>query len=207
MPNYIFKPKTTCGVLRRSFLKHHDGKEFLQKEVADDLGISEARWKQIEIGQSKLPEKHALKLQEIYGICACWLLAGNLKKKATSQNGGAYSQSIARHARAKYFSSPSIPNARDEQKIACSLFALLHNIRATVYRARWDTLDSVASSERLAMAADVFVDFRDALLPVFEKHGITSLNLLEDSKTAQGWDPISFEKIQSELTDDSPHPQ
>jgi len=189
MPNRILPPKTTCAILRRRYLRHAEGKEFYQKEVAADLQMSEVRWKQLELGQAPLSEKNALRLQDLYGISARWLLEGRLKTLATTPDGMPYSPAIARHARARHQSRSIL---QEEQALAGGLFALLHEMRALVQRTRHE---KTPDADSLPRATAVYEEMRDALRPVLERHGITPLALAESTRHAPGWVEISHERI------------
>lgn len=190
MPNRILPPKTTCAILRRRYLRHAEGKEFYQKEVAADLQMSEVRWKQLELGQAPLSEKNALRLQDLYGISARWLLEGRLNARAVTPDGMPYSPAIARHARARHQSRST---GQEEQALAGGLFALLHEMRALVQRTRH--LDQSTHEQPLNEAVAVYEEMRDALRPVLERHGITPLALAEAARHAPRWVEISHERI------------
>lgn len=166
------KPKTPLARLRREFLFHKgrkhfyqsalahytDGKRFYQSDLARDLGVSTARIQQIELGTEALPPKHALKLQEIYGISADWLLKGDPKAKPVTPKGKPYSRAIATNSRRSYqIRLSKEPTANLAWHLSLSLETLLSEIRDAIIRANQE--------KGLTAAASLFSEIRDAVLP------------------------------------------
>ena len=165
LPFKQFKPKTPLARLRREFLFHKAGnpfhkaeKRFYQQDLANDLGVSPVRVQQLELGSEALPEKHASKLQDIYGISADWLLKGDPKARPVTPEGKPYSKAIAANSRRNYQVRLSKkPTANLAGDLALSLEALLSELRATIIRAHQE--------KDFTAAADLFSEIRDAVLP------------------------------------------
>ena len=157
------KPKTPLARLRREFLFHKgekyffqsnlahysDGKRFYQRDLADVLGVTPVRIQQLELGTEALPKKHALKLQEIYGISADWLLKGDPEAEPVTPEGKPYSRAIAANSQIGYkIRMSKAPTANFAWHLSLSLEALLSEIRAAVIRANRE--------KGLMEAADLF---------------------------------------------------
>ena len=131
-----------------------------QGQLADELGISRVRWQQLELGQRPLPEKHALRLQEVFGISAVWLLAGDLKASPVARDGRPYSKAIAGYHRKLYVvrvgDAKSGPSAMLANNLAVSLEALVNEIRASVIRC--------CNDRGLVDAVGLFANIRDAVV-------------------------------------------
>jgi hypothetical protein len=165
VPLKVFKPKTPLARLRREFLFHKNGTRFYQGNLGDDLGVKAVRIQQFELGTRPLPEKHALKLQEIYGISAAWLLGGNPKAKPVTPEGKPYSRAIATNSRLSHkirYPLSQEPTANLAWHLALSLEALLSEIRAAIIR-----VDKEKPQDLMAAAA-LFSEIRDAVLPLLK---------------------------------------
>lgn len=156
--------RTPLARLRRDYLFHKDGKRFFQGDLAIDLGVSPVRVQQLELGQEPLPEKHALRLQEIYHISAGWLMGGKPTARPVTPDGRPYSRAIASQARLHHVlrsTSAAGPQADLAGHLALSLEALLAEIRSSVLRTNRE--------KGLTSAAELFADLRDAVLPELTK--------------------------------------
>ena len=73
----------SSGLRLREFLKH-EGIE--QKKVASDMGVSAAYINALCIGKKQIGKNNAMKLQNLYGVNAGWLLTGlgNMRYEAYS---------------------------------------------------------------------------------------------------------------------------
>ena len=130
-----YEPKTPLARLRHEFLFRPNGKRVFQSQLARELELSTVRIQQLELGQAELPEKHALKLQEIYGISAAWLLAGNPKAKPVTPAGTHYSKVIASYSRKVYQVRVSKGDSANlAGNLTLSLEALLSEIRTMIIR-------------------------------------------------------------------------
>ena len=105
-----------------------------------------------------MPKKHALKLQEIYGISADWLLKGDPEAEPITPEGKPYSKAIAANSRRSYqIRLSKEPTANVAWHLSLSLEALLSEIRTAIIRANRE--------KDLMAAASLFSDIRDAVLP------------------------------------------
>jgi plasmid maintenance system antidote protein VapI len=153
------KPKTPLALFRHKFLLQANGKRAYQSQLARDMEISTVRVQQLELGQAELPEKHALKLQEVYGISAEWLLAGDLKARPVTPEGKPYSRTTAALHRKVYqirVGGERGPSASMAQNLAWSLEALLSEVRTAVIRE--------AQDKGLLAAVTLFSALRDAVI-------------------------------------------
>jgi transcriptional regulator with XRE-family HTH domain len=159
MPLNQHKPKTPLARLRREFLFHKNGERFYQRHLARDLEVTPVRIQQLELGTEALPPKHALKLQEIYGISADWLLSGNPEAPPVTPAGKPYSRVIAANSRRNHQIRFLLkePTANLAWHLSLSLEALLSEIRTAIIRANQE--------KGLTAAASLFSEIRDAVLP------------------------------------------
>ncbi|MDX2080246.1 MAG: helix-turn-helix transcriptional regulator [Terrimicrobiaceae bacterium] len=156
-----FKPQTALSFFRRKFLfrgRPSMKQKYSQADLAKDLGVSTVRVQQLELGTKPLPEKHAIRLQELFGISAEWLLAGDPKCRPTTPDGHDYSSSIAylfrsRNALRRIDCRPDEDAAAS---LALALEALLSETRVAVIR--------TADSKGIPAAWMLFLDVRAAFL-------------------------------------------
>ncbi len=135
-----YEPKTPLARLRHEFLFRPNGKRVFRSQLARELELSTVRIQQLELGQAELPEKHALELQEIYGISAAWLLAGNPKAKPVTPAGTRYSKVIASYRRKVYqVRVTKGDSANLAGNLTLSLEALLSEIRTMIIRENQET--------------------------------------------------------------------